>query len=250
MLSLTVLSWLFCLLPTLAYTSIAILFSIATATASSASSARSLVALLTQLLHLIGKGVIVHLLLPGSAFLGWHGLFTAHRFYGPMVVSSLVSVGWIVACVLRQPADPPAARLRRERVERGPRLAHPGQGRRRTAALVAVLALLTDVGPTGDTQHRLSAAIGDEFNHLTLRQQESIGRAGPGRAQARHPPQLQPPRRRGGRPRRLELQPERLPAAVPFGPLQRHLGRVRREPRIRRLLQGPVAAQLHRRARR
>ena len=47
---------------------------------------------------------------------------------------------------------------------------------RRSAALVAVLALLTDVGPTGDTQHRLSAAIGEEFNNLTLLQQEAIGR--------------------------------------------------------------------------
>ena len=39
-----------------------------------------------QLLALIGTGAWVHLLLVGAAFNGWHGLFTAHPFYGPLVV--------------------------------------------------------------------------------------------------------------------------------------------------------------------
>ena len=176
MLFLTVLSWLLCLLPALAYTGIAILFSIASRNGIVGVLAPLAVALLTQLLQLIGKGVIVHLLLPGSAFLGWHGLFVAHRFYGPMVVSGLVSVGWIVACVLA------SRRILRRRdfvaseSEEGLGWRTPVKAVAATAALVAVLALLTDVGPTGDTQHRLSAAIGEEFNNLTLLQQEAIGR--------------------------------------------------------------------------
>ena len=123
--------------------------------------------------------MIVHLLLPGSAFLGWHGLFVAHRFYGPMIVSSVVSLGWIVACVFA------AWRIMRGRdfvareSEEGLGWRTPVKAVAATAVLVAVLALLTNVGPTGDTRHRLSAAIGEEFNNLTLLQQESIGRRVP-----------------------------------------------------------------------
>lgn len=179
MLLLTALSWLLCLLPTLAYTSIAILFSIATRNGIVGVLGPLLVALLTQLLGLIGKGVIMHLLLPGSAFLGWHGLFTEPRFYGPMIVSSLVSVAWIVACIYA------SRRILRRRdflaatTERGPDWRTPLKAVAVTAAAVAVLALLGNAGPTGDTEHRLSAAIGEEFNHLTLLQQEMIGRQVP-----------------------------------------------------------------------
>jgi ABC-2 type transport system permease protein len=179
MLFLTALSWFLCLLPALAYTAIAILFSIASRNGIVGVLAPLAVALLTQLLQLIGKGVIVHLLLPGSAFLGWHGLFVAHRFYGPAILSSLVSVGWIVACALI------GGRLLRRRdfvaseSEQGLGWRTPVKAVAATAALVAVLALLTNVGPTGDTQHRLCAAIGVEFNNLTLLQQEAIGRSVP-----------------------------------------------------------------------
>ena len=58
-----------------------------------------LVALVTQLLDLIGKGVIVHELLIGSAFDGWHGLFTSHPFFGQVLVGSLVSLIWIAAAL-------------------------------------------------------------------------------------------------------------------------------------------------------
>ncbi|HVW46597.1 MAG TPA: ABC transporter permease [Solirubrobacterales bacterium] len=176
---LTVLSWLLCILPTLAYTSIAVLFSIAGRNGIVGVLGPLLVALLTQLLNLIGRGVIMHQILPGSAFLGWHGLFTAHRFYGPLVVSSLVSVGWIVACVWA------SWRILRRRdllasAESGGRdWRTPARAVAATAALVAVLALLGNAGPTGDTEHRLSAAIGEEFNNLTLLQQELIGRHAP-----------------------------------------------------------------------
>ena len=75
--ALTLVSWLLCTLPLLAYTSLAILFSVATRNGILGVLGPLLVALVTQLLDLIGKGVIVHELLIGSAFDGWHGLFTA-----------------------------------------------------------------------------------------------------------------------------------------------------------------------------
>jgi ABC-2 type transport system permease protein len=123
--------------------------------------------------------VVVHLLLPGSAFLGWHGLFTEHPFYGPLLISSLVSVGWIVLCLTL------SWRILRRRdflanaVNGAPDWRTPVKAVALTAALVAMLALLGNAGPTGDTEHRLSATIGEEFNHLTLLQQELIGRQVP-----------------------------------------------------------------------
>jgi len=179
LLALTVLSWLLCLLPTLAFTSIAILFSVATRNGIIGVLGPLLVALITQLLNLIGKGVIVHLLLPGSAFLGWHGLFAEHRFLGPLVISGLVSVAWIVACLWASRQILRRRDFLTNTVEGRANWRTPVKAVAATAALVAVLALLSNVGPTGDTEHRLSAAIGEEFNHLTLRQQELIGRRVP-----------------------------------------------------------------------
>ncbi|MGA8354121.1 MAG: ABC transporter permease [Solirubrobacteraceae bacterium] len=179
LLTLTVLSWILCLLPTLAYTSVAILVSVATRNGIAGVLGPLLLALLTQLLDLIGKGVVVHMLLIGSAFEGWHGLFTTHRFYGPLVVCSLVSLAWIVACVGA------SWRILRRRdflssaVARGPDWRTPVRVVAVVAAVVAVLALLANVGPVGDTEHRLSAAIGEEFNNVTLLQQQMIGRQVP-----------------------------------------------------------------------
>lgn len=176
LLALTLLSWLLCLLPTLAYTSVAILFSIATRNGIVGVLGPLLVALLTQLLDLIGKGVVVHLLLIGSAFEGWHGLFTTHRFYGPLVISSLVSVAWIAACITASWWILRRRDFLASTVSRGPDWRTPVRVVAIATALVAVLALLANVGPTGDTDHRLSAAIGEEFNNVTLLQQELIGR--------------------------------------------------------------------------
>jgi ABC-2 type transport system permease protein len=179
LLTLTFLSWILCVLPTLAYTSVAILFSVATRNGIVGVLGPLLVALLTQLLDLIGKGVIVHLLLIGSAFEGWHGLFTTHRFYGPLLICSLVSAAWIAACVAA------SWRILRRRdfltsaVGRGPDWRTPVRVVAIVAAIVTVLALLANVGPVGDTEHRLSAAIGEEFNNVTLLQQQLIGRRVP-----------------------------------------------------------------------
>lgn len=98
LLGLTALSWLTCLLPMPAYTSVAILVSVATRNGIVGVLGPLLVALVTQLLDLIGRGVGMHLLLIGSAFDGWHGLFATHAFYGPLAISSVVSVVWIAAC--------------------------------------------------------------------------------------------------------------------------------------------------------
>jgi ABC-2 type transport system permease protein len=179
LLALTLLSWILCLLPMLAYTSVAILFSVATRNGIIGVLGPLLVALLTQLLDLIGKGVAVHLLLIGSAFEGWHGLFTTHPFYGPLVISSLVSVAWIAACITASWGILRRRDFLASAVSRGPDWRTPVRVVAIAAAVVAVLALLANVGPTGVTAPRLSAAIGEEFNNVTLLQQQLIGRRVP-----------------------------------------------------------------------
>jgi ABC-2 type transport system permease protein len=179
LLGLTLLSWLLCVLPVLAYTSVAILFSVATRNGIIGVLGPLLVALLTQLLDLIGKGVVVHLLLIGSAFDGWHGLLTSHPFYGPLVISSLVSVAWITACVTASWRILSHRDFLASTVNRAPDWRTPVRIVAIATAVLAVLALLTNVGPAGDTAHRVSAAIGEEFNNVTLRQQQLIGRRVP-----------------------------------------------------------------------
>jgi hypothetical protein len=141
-----------------------------------------LVALVTQLLDLIGKGVIVHELLIGSAFDGWHGLFTSHPFFGQVLVGSLVSLIWIAACLAA------SWRIMRRRdfltgvSGRGPSWTAPIKVVAISIVVVALLALGCGVGPTGVTAYRVAYAMGREFNNVTLLQQQLIGRRVPANA--------------------------------------------------------------------
>ncbi len=178
-LALVLASWLLCVLPMMAYTSLAMLFSVATRNGIVGVIGPSLVALVTQLLDLIGKGVWVHMLLIGSAFDGWHGLFTSNHFYGPLGVSIVVSVAWIAACLSA------SWLILRRRDFHGASASHssgwlmPVRVVAVATATVAALALASNLGPVGITAARLSAAIAPEFNNITLLQQQLIGRTVP-----------------------------------------------------------------------
>ncbi len=147
--ALVVVSWLICLLPVLAYTSLAILFSVVTRNGIVGVLGPVLVAVLTQLLALIGNGVWVHLLLVGTAFDAWHGLFAAHPFFGPLVVSALVCAAWIGAslgaswAILRRREFIAGGAARRG----GWRL--PARIAAGVTVGVAFLALATNWGPVG-----------------------------------------------------------------------------------------------------
>jgi ABC-2 type transport system permease protein len=177
--ALVLVSWLLCLLPVLAYTSLAVLFSVATRNGIVGVVGPLLVALLTQLLDLIGKGVWVHMLLIGSAFDGWHGLFTTHRFFGPLAVSSAACVIWIAACLsaswlILQRRDFLGTAVAR----------HSGwltavRVVAIAAASITILALASNLGAAGVTAARLRAALMPEFNNITLLQQRLIGRQAP-----------------------------------------------------------------------
>ncbi len=172
-------SWLICLLGALAYTSLALLFSVAARNGIVGVIGPSLIALVTQLLGLIGRGVWVHLLLAGSVFDAWHGLFTAHPFYGPLAVSCLVALAWIAASLgaawvivrRRDFAGTP--------VPRRAGWVGPVRAVAIATALIAFLAFAANWGPTGVTAARLRASITPTFNNLTLLQQRLLGRSVP-----------------------------------------------------------------------
>ena len=189
MLALTIVSWLVCLLPVLAYTSLAVLVSVATRNGILGVLGPLLVALITQLLDLIGKGVIVHELLIGSAFDGWHGLFTSHPFFGQVAIGSLVSVAWIAACLTA------SWRIMRRRdfltgvSGAGPSWRAPIKVVAVGTAVIAALAFGCSLGPTGVTAYRVAYTIGREFNNVTLLQQQLIGRRVPPNARLYIQPQ-------------------------------------------------------------
>ncbi len=183
MLALALLSWAYCLLPALAYMSVAILISVTTRNGILGVLGPLILALVTQLLDLIGRGVIVHMLLIGSGFDGWHGLFVTHPFFGPMGVSALVALLWIGVClslswrVLR----------RRDFVTASGRTswALPIRLVAVTVAVVGVLALAAGLGPGAVTADRVAASVGATFNNVTLLQQALIGRYAPPGARLR-----------------------------------------------------------------
>jgi ABC-2 type transport system permease protein len=193
MLALTAVSWLICLLPVLAYTSLAVLFSVATRNGILGVLGPLLVALITQLLDLIGKGVIVHELLIGSAFDGWHGLFTTHPYFGQLIVGSVVSVLWIAACL----TGSWVIMRRRDFLTgvsgQGPSWTAPLKVVAVSAVVIAALAFGCSLGPTGVTASRVSSTIGRVFNNVTLLQQQLIGRRVPPNARLYIRPQCNRP---------------------------------------------------------
>jgi ABC-2 type transport system permease protein len=183
---LTLLAWAYCLLPALAYTSVAILVSVATRNGILGVLAPLVLALVTQLLNLVGRGVIVHMLLIGSGFDGWHGLFVSHPFLGPLAVSAVVCLAWIAVCLGL------SWRLLRRRdfvtASGGSNWSTPLKVVVVTVAVIAILALGGSLGPGAVTERRVEASIGATFNNATLLQQALIGRIAPPSARLRVDP--------------------------------------------------------------
>ncbi len=173
---LVVVAWLLNVLPMLAFTSLAVLFSVATRNGIVGVVGPALVDLVMQLLLLVGTGVWLHMLLAASAFQGWYTLFTAHPYYGPLVIACIVSLIWIVACLggswliirRRDFAGAP--------VSRRPGWVVPVRVAVGSAVVVAFLSIASNWGPAGDTAAKLKASIQPAFNNLTLLQQRELGR--------------------------------------------------------------------------
>ncbi len=171
--------WALTALPVLAFTSLALLFSVSTRSGIAGVIGPAIVAVLTQLLGLIGKGVWVHLLLIGSTFDLWHGLFAGHVFYGPLAVAIAVSLIWIAAClggswlILRR------RDFAGTHATGSPGWVRPARAVALTLVAVAALAVAGNLGPAGVTARRLEASLSPEFNNISLYQEQLIGRAVP-----------------------------------------------------------------------
>jgi ABC-2 type transport system permease protein len=178
-LALLLLAWLICLLPLLAFTSLGVLFSVATRNGIMGVLGPVLVALVMTLLALVGKGSIVHVLLVSSAFDAWHGLLVSHRFFGPLIEGSLVSLAWIAASLggawlilqRRDFAGAPVAR--RQTWIAAVRVVVIG------AALIVLLGAASSWGPVPITARKVQAAFTPTFTNLTLLQQRLLGRNAP-----------------------------------------------------------------------
>jgi ABC-2 type transport system permease protein len=172
-------SWLLCLLPMLAFTSLAVLLSVATRNGIVGVIGPALAGLAMQLLLLIGSGVWIHALLVGTAFHDWHPLFVEHPFYGPVVAGIGISLVWTTVCVgaswlllrRRDFAGTPVARRAGWMM--------PARVVLVFAAAIAVLAIGGSWGPAGVTAARMNASIAPTFNNLTVLQQRLVGRSVP-----------------------------------------------------------------------
>lgn len=169
-------SWLLCLLPMLAFTSLAVLLSVATRNGIVGVIGPSIAGLAMQLLLLIGSGVWIHALLVGSAFQDWHPLFVASPFYGPVLAGIGISLVWMIVCVAV------SWRLLRGRdfagtpVARKAGWAIPARLVAVFAVVIAVLAIGGSWGPAGITVARMKTSIAQVFTNLTVLQQRLVGR--------------------------------------------------------------------------
>jgi ABC-2 type transport system permease protein len=178
-LGLVLLSWLLCALPALAFTSLAVLFSVASRNGIMGVVGPSLVGLAMQLLLLVGSGIWVHMLLVGSAFNTWHALWGEHRYYGPLVIGLLVSAIWIAVCLGASWLIVSRRDFAGAPVSRRPGWVMPVRAVLVMAGVIALLAIAGNWGPTGVTPHRLQASLTPAFNSLTLLQQRELGRSVP-----------------------------------------------------------------------
>ena len=214
-LELVLASWLLNILPMLAFTSIAVLLSVATRNGIMGVIGPALVALVMQLLLLVGSGVWLHMLLASSAFDGWYTLFVAHQYYGPLAIACIVSAdldprlpGGLVARSCAGATSP------------GPRSAADPAGSCRCGLPSGrpwsspSWRSPTNWGPAGDTAARLKASITPAFNSLTLAPAARARPLCPARGEAERAHELQPARQHPVGPRRLDLHAGRVhPAA-------------------------------------
>jgi ABC-2 type transport system permease protein len=176
-LGLVLASWLVCVPPALAFGSLGVLLSIATRNGIMGVIGPGLAALAMQLLLLVGAGIWAHMALVASAFGAWHALFTARPYFGPLLISIIVSVVWVAVSlsfswvILRKRDFAGAPVTRRQG------WATPLRVALALAGVIALLAIAGNWGPVGVTSARVQASFLSNFNNLTLLQQREVGRA-------------------------------------------------------------------------
>jgi ABC-2 type transport system permease protein len=90
------LAWLCVLAPTLAFSAVGILGSVALGRSPMGLLLPALLAVGLGLLQLLPLPVVVRLALPSQAFTAWRGLFTAPAHTGPLMIGVVVALAWSV----------------------------------------------------------------------------------------------------------------------------------------------------------
>jgi ABC-2 type transport system permease protein len=93
------LAWMTVLPPTLSFTALAVLVSVATRSSAAGVGLPVVAGLMMQLYAFVDGPEAVRRLLITSAFGAWHGLFTEPRYYGPLVHGTTVSGAYLIVCL-------------------------------------------------------------------------------------------------------------------------------------------------------
>lgn len=181
-------AWLCVLAPTLAFSAVGFLGSVALGRSPIGLLLPALLAVALSLVQLLPLPVAVRLALPRQAFIAWRGLFTSPTQTGPLVVGIVVALAWAVVATA-------AAYLifaRREFTD----LANDGSARRVVAAgllpLVAlaavsvlVISVATPATGTGIEKVKLERSLTTAYAHLYRRQTDELHRPAVTEAQLR-----------------------------------------------------------------
>ena len=92
-------SWATAIPPMIGFTALAILLSVKTRNPAAGVATPVVFGLIMTLLGGIGGIDLTRRFLLTTGFDSWHGLLTAHRFYGPLTFGIAVSAGWTVICL-------------------------------------------------------------------------------------------------------------------------------------------------------
>ena len=173
------LAWLSIVPPTLAFSAVGLLGSVALGRSPLGLLMPVVLALVLEGVQLMPVPVALRLALPANAFLGYRGLLTSPAELGPLWIGTVVSLAWAALATLL------AYRLfvRRDFTD----LAYDGSGRRflvagvaplvgMVALTTAVLATATGATGTGIERSKLETALATSFSHLYVLQTEELHR--------------------------------------------------------------------------
>ena len=174
--TLIVQSYALALAPTLAFTCLAILFSVATRNSMAGVIGAPVVALLMVGLSLMGGGVVIRSILLTSPFEAWHGLQI------PSATSKAIWIGLLVSLAYGALSLIVAWRSFRRRDFAGDgqapfRWSTVGRAVVATVVLVAILLVGTLLSKTWITSSHLEASVSETVGNLIVVQQEILGRA-------------------------------------------------------------------------
>ncbi len=172
---LTLAAWGISLVPAVGFTALALLISAVTRSSAAGMLGPLVVALAMQLLGLLGSGDVVRALLLSTALDAWNGMFASPSYARPLEWAALIGLCYLIGCLTV------AWLSLRKRDIAGAGSEERSWGRQvRVLAIavgvLAVLAAVSNLGPTSVTATKLNRSIGLAFANLTALQQTDLGR--------------------------------------------------------------------------